>query len=461
MSPPVHVKPAPAPVLLKHAIPIFVAAGLAASVGVLDAYFVGKLGLRELAAMGYALPVFFLMTSLATGFSNGVRATTAQAIGRNDAEGVRASAISAIVLSSILFGLLGFIAYLGEPLIVRQLGVPSDIEPHVVAYLRPLWFGMASVGVQISISSIFMGMGRATFAATLMLLAALLNAVFAPLLIFGLGPVPRLEVAGAAMATAGAWTVSGALGLVLSARGGYLRWPNLASLKREAASVLEIGVPYLITNAVWPAAIALMTVFVSDHGPEAVAAFGVGGRLAQLVRLGSVSLGAGIQIEVGQGFGRDDLPYVRSVVRAGRQLNYAWGLGNWALLAACSIVIAGALCDSESVAHWLQRYLWTFSASFGCIGASVMAACVLSAAGRPVWAATTNVTLAVLSLAGAWLGQAAGFEGILLGAVAGAVATDVTCSIILRRAKLEGGDPPNALEGGSEATASGPELPAT
>jgi putative MATE family efflux protein len=424
----------PTKTILGISLPIFIAAGAAVSVSLVDAYFVAKLGLPALASIGYAFPVVFLGTSLAMGFSNGMRATIASAVGAGDRREIGYLASYGLLLTALIFVPIGLAAYAALGWLEGLLGVEAGLGTMFREYLEPMCLGLVLLGLNVGIGAVFTGLGRASIAGVLMILAAVLNAVLDPLLIFGYGPFPALGVAGAGWATMLSWGASTAVGLVLVLRERFAVGLDPAVARRACGRVLSIGLPYTFTAIIWPVALGLVTHWVAAHGPDAVAAWGVGARLATVARIGSVSLGAGVQVVVGVAFGAQRWPDACAATASSRWLNYAFGVLVCVVVIPASPWIAETMTESVESARVLRQYLWIATPGYGLLGSVIGAACVFSAIDRPAYTVVLYLAGGALFLLPmVWLGHVwVGLPGIFAGLTASALAADLLATMLLR-----------------------------
>lgn len=430
----------PARGVVTLATPIFISAGAAISVHLVDAYFVSRLGGDALAAIGYAFPLVFLGTSLAMGFSNGLRAPIAVALGRKDGYQIRCLATYGLLFTALLFFGVGIAGYLLQETVARALGVQPALMGLFTDYMTPLWLGFVLLGLQVGIGGVFMGMGNATLSGALMLLGAALNGALNPALIFGVGPVPALGIAGSAWATTIAWGVATLLGLILLLRRRLLVTAPWRTVRATWRSVVAIGGPFTFTAVILPVSLNVITSWVSGYGPDAVAAWGVAARVAILVRIGALSLGAGAQVLAGYAWGAGQWEGVRGVVRASRWLNHGFGLLVCLAVMPAAWPIADLMTDSAAAATILVVYLWLASPGYGFLGATIAAACVYSAIERPrytvlIYLANGGGFLVPLAYAGSALW---GIEGLFAAFTASAICAELFTHLLLRGSRLAG-----------------------
>jgi len=160
--------------------------------------------------------------------------------------------------------------------------------------------------VQFLTAALFQAVGDAKTALWINAVAVLLNLLLDPMLIFGLGPFPRLEVAGAATAT----TIARSLGMVAALFFLVRRKSDLHMFKegwhpdrRLIGRLIKIGVPSSLQMSLRSVSGIIMMGIVARYGTFALAAYGVGLRLDMLMLMPGFGLGAATATLVGQNLG--------------------------------------------------------------------------------------------------------------------------------------------------------------
>jgi putative MATE family efflux protein len=183
------------------AIPMVLEMCMESIFAVVDIKWVSYLGPDAMATVGLTESMLTIIYAMAIGLSIGVTAMVARRIGEHDTEGAAQVAVQSIFLGLAVAIIL---ALIGAPLAPRLLAVmgaaPSVIE-HGVWFTRIMLACNVTVVMLFMINAIFRGAGDAAIAMRVLWLANALNIVLGPCFIFGLGPFPKLGIAGAAVAT--------------------------------------------------------------------------------------------------------------------------------------------------------------------------------------------------------------------------------------------------------------------
>lgn len=191
--------PLPRAILLL-AVPMGLELLMESTFGLVDIFFVGKLGPAAVATVGLTGAVVMLLFAVALGLSIGATATVARRIGEGDEQGASLAAVQAIlagIVVSIPFGVMGWIW--APRLLAWMGGTPDAIAGS--GYTAILFGGSITIFLLFLNNAIFRGAGDAAIAMRSLWLANIINIILDPCLIFGWGPFPEMGLEGAAIAT--------------------------------------------------------------------------------------------------------------------------------------------------------------------------------------------------------------------------------------------------------------------
>ena len=182
------------------AVPMVMETVLESVFAVVDVFFVSRLGADAVATVGLTESMMVLIYTLAMGLGIGATATVARRIGERDPEGASHAAAQAVVLAIIVAVVLGATGVALAPTLLSAMGASSGVIANV-NFTRVMLGGNAVVLTLFLVNAIFRGAGDAAIAMRVLWLANAINIFLGPMLIFGVGPFPRLGVVGAAIAT--------------------------------------------------------------------------------------------------------------------------------------------------------------------------------------------------------------------------------------------------------------------
>jgi putative MATE family efflux protein len=276
-----------------------------------DAFWLGKLGKAALVAPTVTMHISFVSFSVAMGLGVGGTTLVSQYKGAGrQAEVGRAAGQTLLLLlaSGVAIGLLGLVA--SAPLL-RLLQTPPDAYAGTLVFLRWILAGVPFTFIFFVYSGVSTGLGDTLAPLRVNLITVVLNAILDPILIFGLGPLPRLGVGGAALATCICQVLSALLGLqrlTRSERGLRLRRADLRWHRPTAAKILKVGIPMSLGQTGTALGFTLLIGVVNTFGSAVTAAFGVGNRIINMAMAPAMGLSQACAAAVGQnlGAGRTD-----------------------------------------------------------------------------------------------------------------------------------------------------------
>jgi putative MATE family efflux protein len=347
--------------------------GIATMMGqsLIDTWFIGQVGDAQLAAFSFGFPILMIVTSVAIGLGAGTSSVVARAIGADDHQRARRLSTDSLLLSFLVTAIISAIGILTIGPLFRLLGAPDELMPLIDGFMTILYMGVPFIVVGMVGMASMRATGDTRLPSMLMILAAVLNVILDPILIFGVGPVPAMGLNGAAMAAllARASIFVGTLYLMRHRLDMVsFNKPDPGELRQSWRDILHVGIPAAGTNIIVPVGAAVVTAMIARFGPDAVAGFGVASRIESMMLVMYYALSAIIGPFVGQNFsaGKED-----RILRA-LWLCTAFCIGSGlviaGLLASLSGWLPGLFSDSDSVRQVTSMFLWIVPVSYGAYG---------------------------------------------------------------------------------------------
>jgi putative MATE family efflux protein len=336
------------PTLTRLSLPNLIALCSATIVSIAETAYVGRLGVASLGGIALAFPIFMLMQMLSAGAMGGtVSGAISRALGAGDAVTARALALNALAIGLGFGLLLSAAVWALGPAIFRLLGGQGAVLDQAVTFARVAAFAIVGIWASNTLASIARGSGNMAVPAVILLVSGLVQVAVGGALGLGLGPAPKLGIAGVAVGQLVAF-LGAALALLL-----YLQSPRsrlrltfsakLLSVER-AKEIMRIGWIAMLSPLLSVSTVLVLTALVARFGPEALAGYGIGVRLEFLLIPIAFSVGVASVPMVGTAMGAGDVPRARAV---------AWTAG---AMAAAALGLLGAIA---ALAPWLWVDLFT------------------------------------------------------------------------------------------------------
>ncbi len=426
------------PLLLRLAVPNILLMLAQSATGLIETYFIGKLGTDALAGAAVVFPGIMLMQMISAGsMGGGISSAVARALG----SGRRDNAALLVWHAMIINGALGLICCAGMLTfgrsIYRAMGAEGPSLDAAVSYGNVIYAGAVLLWIMNALASVIRGTGNMMVPGVVICGGALLLIPLSPCLIFGVGPFPHLGVAGGAVALLIYYTMGIAMlaGFLCSGR-AVMRpaWPVHAS-RRMFGAILKIGAPASTTSIQTNLTIMITTAIVGVFGPPALAGFATGSRLEYLMVPIAFGVGGPLVAIVGTNIGAG---------QQGRALKAAW-LGG--ALGFCLTETIGLAAAIHPIA-WLSlfgndpamlsvgvRYLHIAGPFYGLFGLGLVLYFASQGAGRLAWPIAAQFCRLVLAAGGGnlavWLGFGLNSVFWIIGLALGAFGVVVAGSILL------------------------------
>lgn len=239
--------------LMSMSIPMMISMLVQALYNVVDSYFVAQISQDALNAVGLAFPIQNLMIAVSVGTGVGVNALLSRSLGEKNYETANATAGNGLLLaflSGLVFIIIG--QTVPRAFYLAQTDISGIVEQGSV-YLSICCTWSMGLFMEIMFERLLQSTGNTVLTMLTQGIGAVTNIILDPILIFGLGPFPKMGVAGAAVATVTGQIVGAVLGLIINFRfnkelnlkPSYLK-PRGNIIKR----IYAVGVPTMVMNSI-------------------------------------------------------------------------------------------------------------------------------------------------------------------------------------------------------------------
>ena len=272
--------------LLSMALPMIVSMLVQALYNIVDSIFVAQLSENALTAVSMAFPIQNLMIGMATGIGVGMNAFVSKNLGQHNQEGVNKSALHGIFLELInylIFLCIGL--FVVNKFMKTQTNI-AEIVDSGTTYLRIVCICSFGIFTQVSFERLLQSTGKTLLSMTTQLTGAIINIILDPILIFGLFGMPKLGIAGAAIATVIGQIIAGIFAVVLNIKKNkeiHLHLKGFKLEKKYIARILYVGVPSVLMVAIGSVMSYGMNLILMTFSSTAVAVFGAYYKLQSFV----------------------------------------------------------------------------------------------------------------------------------------------------------------------------------
>ena len=394
------------PTLLLMAWPNILVMTAQASTGLIETWWVSKLGTDALAGMALVFPGFMMMQMLSAGaIGGGISSAIARALGAGRRDDADALVMHALVVD-VGLGLVTSLVFLafGRPLYVVMGGSGGSLEA-ALTYSDVVFAGNILVWLMNALASVIRGTGNMLVPSLAVCLGVVLLVPLSPLLIFGWGPIPAMGIAGGGIA------VLLTTAIIVAVLGWYvLSGRSVVRLRRARlqgamfADILRVGGVGAISTLQTSLTVALTTALVGAHGgPDAVAGYGTGARLEYLLIPLVFGLGAPMVALVGTNIGAGQRERALRIALIGGGLAFAITEIVGIVAAIWPLAWLGLFGHDPHMLETGATYLRVVGPTYGFFGLGLSLYFASQGAGRLAWPLLGGLFRMLIAVGGGWL----------------------------------------------------------
>ncbi len=393
------------PMLLRLAWPNVLVMLAQASTGLIETFWVARLGTDALAGMALVFPGVMLMQMVSGGsMGGGISSAIARALGARRQADADALVLHALVINVAMGAAFSVAVLLFGPALYRALGGSGGSLAAALAYSNVVFAGTVLLWAANAVASVIRGTGNMLVPASVTLAGVVLLIPLSPCLIFGWGPFPRLGMAGGGVAMVafyagtllvlGAYVLAGRAGVRL--RRARLRW----ALFRD---ILGVGAVAMISSVQTNLTVALTTALVgASAGPEAVAGFGTGARLEYLLVPLVFGLGSPLVALVGTNVGAGQRQRALLVAAVGGGVAFALTEAVGLAAATWPGAWLGLFGADPAMLASGAAYLRAVGPAYGFFGLGLALYFASQGAGRLLWPLVAGMLRMAVAVGGGW-----------------------------------------------------------
>lgn len=309
--------------LINMSLPMMFSMLVQAAYNIVDSIFVSRINEEALTAVSLAFPFQTLMISFGAGTCVGINALLSMRLGQKNQDAVNATAVNGLFLglcNYIGFCILGFFAI--NPYLASQTSNPVIIE-YARNYLSIIMFAGFGMFMGITLDRLLQSTGRTFHTMITQLTGALTNIILDPILIFGIGPFPKMGIAGAAVATVAGQILAMIVSAVFNAKVNpeiQFKFKGFRPDGLIIGQIYKVGLPSIVLQAVGSFTTYGMNLIFKtfkDISDTAIAVYGVYFKLNSFIFMPVFGLNNGVVPIIAYNYGARNRKRITGTIKSG------------------------------------------------------------------------------------------------------------------------------------------------
>lgn len=373
--------------LLTMAIPIVISMLVQALYNVVDSVFVAQLSEDALNAVSLAFPVQNLMIAVAVGTGVGINALLSKSLGEGNQAKADRTAMNGLFLSALSFLVFAVIGLTCSRL---YFTIQTDIQRIVdygESYMMICCVCSFGVFFQITLERTLQATGRTLYTMFTQATGAIINIILDPIMIFGLFGFPRMEVAGAALATVTGQIVAAILGLFFNLKKNpdlHLSVRGFRPSRTIIGGIYSVGIPSIVMQSIGSVLVMGLNAILITFSEIAVSVLGVYYKLQSFVFMPVFGLNQGLMPIMGFNYGAGNKKRLLDALKIGVLIAATILLVGMLLFLFFPAQLLGIFNDSAEMLRIGVPALRIISTSFVFAAVSIIFSTLFQAIGRGV-----------------------------------------------------------------------------
>lgn len=320
--------------LVNMSLPMMISMFVLSLYNIVDSIFVSQISEEALAAVSMAFPFQILMVSFGLGTAVGVNALLSMRLGQKNQDAVNKSAMNGIFLAAVTYIFFAILCAIFVPPYFRsQTQNQAIIEDGIVYLSICMFLGFGQFG-QMMFDRLLQATGKTVWTMASQLVGAIFNIIFDPILIFGLGPFPKMGIAGAAAATVAGQILAACVSLIFNLKVNHEVRFSLKGFRPDPAviwQIYKVGAPSIVLQAVGSLTSYTMNLILGlfkGIADTAIAVYGVYFKLNSFVFMPVFGLNSGLVPIIAYNYGAKKPDRIKRAIK-------------FAIIAACLIMAVG------------------------------------------------------------------------------------------------------------------------
>ena len=293
--------------LMSMAWPAILSMTINAMYNVVDSIFVSRIGEDALTAVSLVNPIQMMIIAISVGSGVGINSLIARRLGAKNQDAADKAASTSIrigLFNYLIFFIIG--VFFAKPFISGYADEGTIIYDSACQYLQIICIGSLFLNIQVVLEKVLQSTGNMVAPMKCSLTGAVVNIVLDPILIFGMFGLPKMGVAGAAIATITGQMCGMIMGITIGIRGEHLVKIKLKGFKmdwRIVGDIYKVGLPSIVMQSIGSFMIIFYNMILVAYSTTAVAVLGIYFRIQSFVFMPVFGLNQGAMPIMGYNYG--------------------------------------------------------------------------------------------------------------------------------------------------------------
>lgn len=312
------------PLLLSMSLPMVISMAVNSLYNIVDSYFVAKISEDAMTALSLVFPIQNFINAVAIGFGVGINAMIAQYLGAGRRDKADEALTQGMVLAVIHGIVMMILCIIGIPYFLRLFTTDANVIALGVRYATIVFSFSVILSVNLTFEKMNQAIGNMKITMISLLIGCGLNIILDPMIIFGIGPFPKLGIAGAALATGFGQCVP-----IVIYIAAYLKRPKRVAFRREylhltrevVKRLYSIGVPAILNMALTSVLTTALNAILAAFSQTYVLVLGIYYKLQTFLYMPANGIIQGMRPLIGYNYGAGEHKRVEQLHRLTLLLN--------------------------------------------------------------------------------------------------------------------------------------------
>ena len=424
--------------LITMSLPMIISMLVQALYNIVDSIFVAKLSEDALTAVSLAFPIQNLMIAIGVGTGVGINALLSRSLGEKKFEQANLAAENGVFLAVISFLLTALVGIFGSRLFFVAQTSQKTIVQYGIQYMEVITICSIGVYIQITMERLLQATGKTFYTMITQGTGAIINIILDPILIFGLFGFPRLEVAGAAIATVIGQIVGAALSTFFNIRVNKEIRINMKKFrpnKQIIGDIYRVGIPSIIMQSIGSVMVFGFNKILLVFNTTAAAVFGVYFKLQSFIFMPIFGINNGMVPIIAYNYGARNRKRIMDTIRLATLISIGIMILGILLFQFFPKTLLGFFDASDHMISIGIPALRIISIHFVLAGYSIIISSTFQALGNGVYSLIVSVARQlVVLLPCAWiLAECFGLNAVWLSFPAAELISVLLCTLLFRR----------------------------